>query len=79
MCSVGLDMIAIPGDTPEPVICGIIADEIAIGGQTTRRQRCGLSPPEAKTGDTVEFGGLWAAPVMKVSEYGCERFIRRGG
>ena len=81
VCSVGLDMIAIPGDTPATTISGIIADEAAIGmiNQITTAVR--LIPVIGKTvGDTVEFGGLLGyAPVMPVNKYSCEKFVTRGG
>ncbi len=81
VCSVGLDMIAIPGDTPEAVICGIIADEISIGVANTKTTAVRLIPAYGKkAGDTVEFGGLLGhAPVMKLSDYSCADFIARGG
>jgi uncharacterized protein (UPF0210 family) len=81
VCSVGLDMIAIPGDTPESVICGIIADEMSIGVANNKTTAVRIIPAAGKkAGDTVTFGGLLGyAPVMKVSSYGCERFISRGG
>lgn len=81
VCSVGLDMIAIPGDTPESVVCGIIADEMAIGVANNKTTAVRIIPAAGKkAGDTVTFGGLLGyAPVMKVSSYGCERFISRGG
>lgn len=81
VCSVGLDMIAIPGDTPEAVICGIIADEISIGVANNKTTAVRIIPAVGKNvGDNVEFGGLLGyAPVMKVSQYGCDRFIKRGG
>ena len=81
VCSVGLDMIAISGDTPEDVICGIIADEMSIGVANTKTTAVRLIPAFGKAaGDTVTFGGLLGhAPVMRVSGYGCSRFIARGG
>jgi len=81
VCSVGLDMIAIPGDTPEAVICGIIADEISIGVANTKTTAVRLIPAYGtKVGDTVNFGGLLGyAPVMPVNTYSPERFISRGG
>ena len=81
VCSVGLDMIAIPGDTPESVICGIIADEISIGVANTKTTAVRLIPAYGKTvGDEVEFGGLLGyAPIMPVKTYSCEEFIARGG
>ena len=81
VCSVGLDMIAISGDTSEAVICGIIADEISIGVANTKTTAVRVIPAYGKgVGDSVEFGGLLGyAPIMKVSEYSCEKFIARGG
>ena len=81
VCSVGLDMIAIPGDTPEDVICGIIADEISIGVVNTKTTAVRLIPAYGKNvGDTVSFGGLLGyAPVMPVKTYSPARFIGRGG
>lgn len=81
VCSVGLDMIVIPGDTPEAVICGIIADEISIGVANTKTTAVRVIPAYGKkAGDMVEFGGLLGyAPIMKLSDYTCEDFIARGG
>ncbi len=81
VCSVGLDMIAIPGDTPEEVICGIIADEISIGVANTKTTAVRLIPAYGKSaGDTVAFGGLLGeAPVMPVNLSSPARFIARGG
>ncbi len=81
VCSVGLDMIAIPGDTSEAVICGIIADEISIGVANTKTTAVRVIPAYGKgVGDSVEFGGLLGyAPIMKLSNYTCEDFIARGG
>ena len=81
VCSVGLDMIAIPGDTSEAVICGIIADEISIGVANTKTTAVRVIPAYGKgVGDSVEFGGLLGyAPIMKLSECTCEKFISRGG
>ena len=81
VCSVGLDMIAVPGDTSEAVICGIIADEISIGVANTKTTAVRLIPAYGKSvGDSVEFGGLLGyAPIMKLSDYSCEEFISRGG
>ena len=81
VCSVGLDMVPIPGDTSAETISGIIADEMAIGmiNQKTTAVRiipvCGK-----KAGDRAEFGGLLgSSPIMQVSKYGCKNFIDRGG
>ena len=81
VCSVGLDMIAIPGDTPATTIAGIIADEAAIGMINQKTTAVRLIPVIGKTvGDTVEFGGLLGyAPVMPVNKYSCEKFVTRGG
>ena len=81
VCSVGLDMIAIPGDTPEDVINGIIADEISIGVVNTKTTAVRLIPAYGKkAGDSVEFGGLLGyAPVMKINTYSPAKFIGRGG
>ena len=81
VCSVGLDMIAIPGDTPEEVIDGIIADEIAIGVVNTKTTAVRVIPAYGKqAGESVSFGGLLGtAPVMKLNTYSPARFIHRGG
>ena len=81
VCSVGLDMIAIPGDTEEAVICGIIADEISIGVANTKTTAVRLIPAYGKKpGDSVSFGGLLGyAPVMEISRYSPAKFIDRGG
>ena len=81
VCSVGIDMVAIPGDTPATTISGIIADEAAIGMINNKTTAVRVIPVPGKTmGDEVEFGGLLgAAPIMAVSPYGCEQFISRGG
>lgn len=81
VCSVGLDMIAVPGDTPAETISGIIADEMAIGVVNTKTTAVRLIPAVGKTvGDSVEFGGLLGtAPVMPVNTAGCGDFIARGG
>lgn len=81
VCSVGLDMIAIPGDTPATTISGIIADEMAIGMVNQKTTAVRIIPVIGKdVGDTVEFGGLLGyAPVMKVNSFGCVDFINRKG
>ena len=81
VCSVGLDMIAIPGDTPDTTIAGMIADEAAIGMINQKTTAVRVIPVIGKTiGDTVEFGGLLGyAPVMPVNTYSCEKFVNRGG
>lgn len=81
VCSVGLDMIVIPGDTPASTISAIIADEAAIGmiNQKTTAVRV-IPAPGARVGDKVEFGGLLGTgPVMPVKPYSSEEFIARGG
>ena len=81
VCSVGLDMIAIPGKTPASTISGIVADEMAIGMINQKTTAVRIIPVEGKdVGDMAEFGGLLgSAPIMKVNEYSCEAFIARGG
>ena len=81
VCSVGLDMIAIPGDTSASTISGIIADEAAIGMINQKTTAVRVIPVVGKTvGDTVEFGGLLGyAPVMPVNQYSCDQFVNRGG
>ncbi len=81
VCSVGLDMIVVPGDTSEAVICGMIADEISIGVANTKTTAVRVIPAYGKkVGDEVEFGGLLgAAPVMKINNASPEVFIGRGG
>ncbi|SFC19688.1 PFL family protein [Clostridium uliginosum] len=81
VCSVGLDMIAIPGDTPASTIAGMIADEAAIGVINNKTTAVRIIPaPGCKVGDMVEFGGLLGtAPVMKVNPNSSELFAQRGG
>lgn len=81
VCSVGLDMIAIPGDTTAATISGIIADESAIGMVNQKTTAVRIIPVIGKkVGDTVEFGGLLGyAPIMPVNTFGCERFVNRVG
>ncbi len=81
VCSVGLDMIAVPGDVSEEVICGIIADEISIGVVNTKTTAVRIIPAYGKSvGDSVDFGGLLGtAPIMPVRSYSPARFIHRGG
>lgn len=81
VCSVGLDMIAVPGDTPAETIAAIIADEAAIGMVNNKTTAVRMIPaPGCKVGDMVEFGGLLGrAPVMPVNGYGSARFVSRGG
>lgn len=81
VCSVGLDMIAIPGDTKESTISGIIADEAAIGMINQKTTAVRIMPVPGKTvGDVIELGGLFgSAPIMPVNSFSCEKFIARGG
>ena len=81
VCSVGLDMIAIPGDTKASTISGIIADEMAIGMVNAKTTAVRLIPVIGKgVGESVEFGGLLGhAPIMPVNRFSCEDFIRRKG
>lgn len=81
VCSVGLDMIAIPGDTSAGTISGIIADEMAIGMINQKTTAVRLIPVIGKgVGDTASFGGLLGyAPIMPVNKFSCEKFINRGG
>jgi uncharacterized protein (UPF0210 family) len=81
VCSVGLDMIAIPGDTSEETLSGIIADEMALGMVNQKTTAVRLIPAIGKkVGDSVEFGGLLGyAPIMPVNTFGCERFVNRRG
>lgn len=81
VCSVGLDMIAVPGDTSPATLSGIIADEAAIGMVNNKTTAVRLIPVIGRgVGESVEFGGLLGyAPIMKVNEYSCEDFIARGG
>lgn len=81
VCSVGLDMIAIPGDTKATTISGIIADEMAIGMINQKTTAVRLIPVIGKgVGETVEFGGLLGyAPIMPVNQFSCDAFVNRGG
>jgi uncharacterized protein len=81
VCSVGLDMVAVPGDTPASTISAIIADEMAIGMINKKTTAVRIIPaPGTKVGDMVEFGGLLgSAPVMAVHNFSSELFIARGG
>ena len=81
VCSVGLDMIAIPGDTPDETISGIIADEMAIGMINNKTTAVRIIPVYGKSaGDSATFGGLLGyAPIMEVNKFGCAPFINRGG
>ena len=81
VCSVGLDMIAVPGDTSATTISGIIADEAAIGMINTKTTAVRIIPvPGGKVGESVEFGGLLGyAPIMPVKEGNCDLFVNRSG
>ncbi len=81
VCSVGLDMVAVPGDTPVETIAAIIADEAAIGVFNNKTTAVRIIPAIGKkVGDRVEFGGLLGeAPVMAVNRFSAEKFVRRGG
>ena len=81
VCSVGLDMIAIPGDTPAESVAGVIADEMAIGMINNKTTAVRLIPAIGmKVGDTLNFGGLFGyAPVMPVNTFSCDKFVNRGG
>ena len=81
VCSVGLDMIAIPGDVDEAIICGIIADEISIGVVNTKTTAVRVIPAYNKgVGDYIDYGGLLGrAPIMEVNRYSPAKFINRGG
>ena len=81
VCSVGLDMIAIPGDTSPSTISGILADEMAIGMINQKTVAARLIPVIGKdVGDVVEFGGLLGyAPIMPINRFKCDSFVNRGG
>lgn len=81
VCSVGLDMIAIPGDTRNTTIAGIIADELAIGMINQKTTAVRIIPVIGKgVGENVEFGGLLGhAPIMPVNKFDCSAFVDRGG
>ena len=81
VCSVGLDMIAIPGDTPVETIAGIIADEMAIGMINKKTTAVRIIPvPSKKVGDFAVYGGLFGeAPIMPVSKLSSRNFVKRGG
>ena len=81
VCSVGLDMVAVPGNTKPETIAGIVADEMAIGMINQKTTAVRLIPVIGKdVGDTVEFGGLLGyAPIMPVNEFDCSDFVNRGG
>jgi len=81
VCSVGIDMVAVPGSTSAETIAAIIADEMAIGVMNNKTTAVRIIPvPGRDVGELVEFGGLLgAAPIMPVNVFSSERFIRRGG
>jgi uncharacterized protein (UPF0210 family) len=81
VCSVGLDMIAIPGETPMETIAGIIADELAIGVINKKTTAVRVIPvPGGQVGERVSFGGLLGeAPIMPVNSFSSAKFVRRGG
>lgn len=81
VCSVGLDMIAVPGDTPATTIAGVIADEAAIGMVNQKTTAVRIIPAAGKkVGDSVDFGGLLGhAPIMPVNNFSCEKFVNRSG
>jgi uncharacterized protein len=81
VCSVGIDMVAVPGSTPAETISAIIADEMAIGMVNNKTTAVRIIPvPNGNVGDIVEFGGLLgSAPVMPVNSYSSNIFIKRGG
>lgn len=81
VCSVGLDMVVVPGDTSPDVISGMIADEAAIGMVNSKTTAVRVIPAIGmKEGETLEFGGLFGSgPVMKVNNFDCSKFISRGG
>ncbi|WP_053985339.1 PFL family protein [Niameybacter massiliensis] len=81
VCSVGLDMVAVPGSTSAATLSGILADEMAIGMINAKTTAVRIIPVCGKdVGESVEFGGLLGrAPIMPVNRYSCERFIARGG
>ena len=81
VCSVGLDMVAVPGDTKPETIAGIVADEMAIGMVNQKTTAVRLIPVIGMdVGDMVEFGGLLGyAPIMPVNEFDCSGFVNRGG
>ena len=81
VCSVGLDMIAVPGDTPASTLSAIIADEAAIGMINNKTTAVRIIPAPGKgVGNTVNFGGLLGrAPIMPVHGESAEKFIKRGG
>lgn len=81
VCSVGIDMVAVPGTTSAETIAAIIADEMAIGMMNTKTTAVRIIPvPGKRVGEVVEFGGLLGtAPIMAINDFDCTDFIRRGG
>jgi uncharacterized protein (UPF0210 family) len=81
VCSVGLDMFAIPGDTPDTTINAIIADELSIGVINNKTTAVRVIPvPGKRAGESVDFGGLLGeAPIMEVNKGSAENFLKRGG
>lgn len=81
VCSVGLDMVAVPGDTSEDVLSGFIADELAIGVINHKTTAVRVIPAHGmKAGQSVSFGGLLGeAPIMEIRNLSCSGFVRRGG
>ncbi len=81
VCSVGIDMVAVPGDTPASTISALIADEAAIGMINNKTTAVRVIPAVGKAvGDSIEFGGLFgSAPIMPISKWSSEEFIARGG
>ncbi len=81
VCSVGLDMVAVPGDTPASTICGILADEMAIGMVNHKTTAVRMIPvPGKRAGETVEWGGLLGTAIVQdPGRFGCEILYRRGG
>ena len=81
VCSVGLDMIVVPGDTSAETISAVIADEAAIGVVNNKTTAVRIIPaPGKKVGEIVEFGGLLGSgPVMELNKYSSKEFIQRGG
>jgi hypothetical protein len=81
VCSVGLDMVAVPGDTEEDVLAGFIADELAIGVINHKTTAVRVIPAHGKAvGESVSFGGLLGeAPIMDIRTLSCSGFVRRGG
>ena len=81
VCSVGLDMVVVPGDTSPDIISGMIADEAAIGMVNSKTTAVRVIPAIGmKEGETLEFGGLFGSgPVMRINRFDCSKFIARGG